>query len=571
MSDTRQNKKPLEVIQEPCYNTGVQQKICMVRIFCAFIAIWFFKWRLYRLFPPYPPISEERCLQRSRYRVLSPGPMERTCPEGRVLFTVLKLHRPQTRRPQRKERNMKTYQPMTGKVLDALRSIVGEKYVWTDPDHLEQYKTDEETDPRKFHLPEAVAAPGSTEEISAILKLANREQFPVTPRSGGTSVSDGAIPVCGGLVLLMERMDKILKVDPEGMYLVAQAGARTAAVQQAARDKGLFYAGDPCSADSCLIGGNLATNAGGDKAVRYGTTRNQVHAMEVVLPNGQIARLGSRCKKNATGYCLDQLVIGSEGTLGIITEVTLKLLPQAPYKADVLAIFTDQAKATGIVPVLLREGLDPISVEFMDNAFVRSASDYSQLDLGYYEDGSYVILTLECFNEEDLDRKLIQLDELCRSHGAADVSVADERMWTLRKNCLESARVLSKVMTSDDFVVPLDKIDQAIDVLSAEARKYPFQVFTLAHAGDGNLHFAILKGELSNQEWEEALDAFHEKAYQYIYALGGKLSGEHGIGAKKVKQLAQLADPGELYMMETIKRALDPLDILNPGKVLEVF
>lgn len=243
---------------------------------------------------------------------------------------------------------MKTYQPITGEALAELRSIVGEKYVWTDPDHLEQYKTDEETDPRKFHLPEAVAAPGSAEEISSILKLANREQFPVTPRSGGTSVSDGAIPVCGGLVLLMERMDKILKVDPEGMYLVAQAGARTAAVQQAAREQGLFYAGDPCSADSCLIGGNLATNAGGDKAVRYGTTRNQVHAIEVVLPNGQIARLGTRSKKNTTGYCLDQLVIGSEGTLGIITEVTLKLLPQAPYKADVLAVFTDQAKATGI-------------------------------------------------------------------------------------------------------------------------------------------------------------------------------------------------------------------------------
>lgn len=207
----------------------------------------------------------------------------------------------------------------------------------------------------------------------------------------------------------------------------------------------------------------------------------------------------------------------------------------------------------------------------MDNAFVRASSDYSQLDLGHYEDGSYVILTLECFDEDELDKKLLKLDGLCRSHGAADVSMADDRVWTLRKNCLESARVLSKVMTSDDFVVPLDKIAQAIDELSAEAKKYPFRVFTLAHAGDGNLHFAILKGELSDREWEEALDAFHAKAYGYIYALGGKLSGEHGIGAKKVKQLAQLADPGELYMMETIKRALDPLDILNPGKVLEVF
>ena len=167
-------------------------------------------------------------------------------------------------------------------------NIGAEWYDWADED-------------LKFHRPEAVAAPGSTEEISAILKLANRERFPVTPRSGGTSVSDGAIPVCGGLVLLMERMDRILKVDPEGMYLVAQAGARTAAVQQAARERGLFYAGDPCSADSCLIGGNLATNAGGDKAVRYGTTRDQVHAIEVVLPNGEIAHLGTGAKRMPPG------------------------------------------------------------------------------------------------------------------------------------------------------------------------------------------------------------------------------------------------------------------------------
>ena len=237
-----------------------------------------------------------------------------------------------------------------------------------------------------------------------------------------------------------------------------------------------------------------------------------------------------------------------------------------------MPIFTDQAKATGIVPVLLREGLNPTSVEFMDNAFVRSASDYSQLDLGHYEDGSYVILTLESFDEDELDKKLLKLDELCRSHGAADVSMADERVWTLRKNCLESARVLSKVMTSDDFVVPLDKIAQALDELSAEAQKYPFRVFTLAHAGDGNLHFAMLKGDLSDREWGRGPGCLPRKGLSVHLCPGAASSaGEHGIGAKKVKQLAQLADPGELYMMETIKRALDPLDILNPGKVLEVF
>ena len=447
---------------------------------------------------------------------------------------------------------MENYNPIPQEVLEKLNALVGEKYVWTDPDHLEQYKTDEETDPRLFRTPEAVVAPETTEQVAAIMKLANQYGFPVTPRSGGTSVSDGAIAVCGGLVLLLERLDKIEKVDADGMYLIAQAGVPTVKVQEAARAVGLFYAGDPCSADSCLIGGNLATNAGGDKAVRYGTTRNQVHAIEVVLPNGEIANLGTRSKKNSTGYCLDQLVIGSEGTLGIITKATLKLLPLAPYKADVLAVFTDQEKAVSLVPILLKAGLNPTSVEFMDNGFVRSASDYSKIRLAHYEDGSYVILTLETFDEDELEKKLEKLDELCRENGADDVMIADDRVWTVRKNCLESVRVLSKVMTK-------------------VAESYPFQVFTLAHAGDGNLHFSILKGNMTDEAWEKALHDFHAEAYPYIYAMGGKLSGEHGIGAKKVKQLASLADPGELYMMQTIKKALDPKDVLNPGKVLAQY
>lgn len=228
---------------------------------------------------------------------------------------------------------MEHYEKLTESTIEELKAIVGEKYVLTTPETLETYQTDQETDSRFFHVPEAVAAPGSTEEVAAIMKLANKRHFSVTPRSGGTSVSDGAIAVCGGIVMLMERMNRILEVNPDGMYMVVEAGARTLDVQEAAKKEGLFYAGDPCSADSCLIGGNLATNAGGDKAVRYGTTRSQVHAIEVVLPTGEIAHLGARTKKNTTGFCLDQLVLGSEGTLGVITKATLKLLPIAPYRS----------------------------------------------------------------------------------------------------------------------------------------------------------------------------------------------------------------------------------------------
>ena len=208
---------------------------------------------------------------------------------------------------------MMNYKPVTEEVLEALRKAVGAEYVMTDPETLDKYKTDEETDPHYHHLPEVVVMPANTEEVAAVMKIANEFDVPVTPRSAGTSVSCGAVPVCGGIVLLMERMDKILELNKEGMYMVVEAGARTLEIQEYANKEGFLYAGDPCSADSCLIGGNIATNAGGNKAVRYGTTRNQVYSVEVVTPTGDIVTLGSTLKKNSTGYCLEQLVMGSEG------------------------------------------------------------------------------------------------------------------------------------------------------------------------------------------------------------------------------------------------------------------
>ena len=207
---------------------------------------------------------------------------------------------------------MKTYAPVTEEVIEALKGVVGAEYVMTDAETLEHYQTDEETDPRKFHKPEVVVKPASAQEIAEIMKLANKFDVPVTVRSAGTSLADGAIPVCGGILLLMERLNKIIELNTEGMYLVTEAGVPTIEVQRVANEAGYLYAGDPCSADSCLIGGNLATNAGGNKAVRYGTTRNQVYSVEVVTPTGDIVTLGSTLKKNSTGYCLEQLVMGSK-------------------------------------------------------------------------------------------------------------------------------------------------------------------------------------------------------------------------------------------------------------------
>ncbi len=461
-----------------------------------------------------------------------------------------------------------TYNPVTEEVLAALRAALGEEFVKNDPETLERYKTDEEPDPHYHHLPEVVVLPGNTEEVAAVMKLANKFLVPVTPRSAGTSVSCGAIPVCGGIVLLLERMDKILEMNEDAMYMVVEAGARTSEIQAKANEAGLLYAGDPCSAESCLIGGNIATNAGGNKAVRYGTTRHQVYSIEVVTPQGEIVELGSRLKKCSTGYCLDQLIMGSEGTLGIITKATLKLLPLCPYRIDILAIFTDINKAVDLVPSLIKAGLNPTSVEFMDNGFVRAASDYAELRLPHYEDGSYVIVTVETFNEDELDLKMEQLDEICTECGATDVVEADERVWKVRRNCLEGAKALSRVSTSDDFVVPVDKIAVCLEHLMEVSKDYDFKCMCLAHAGDGNLHFSILKMDMSDEEWERQLHAFHEICYAYVYSLGGRLSGEHGIGAKKLEALAACCDPVEMSIMKTIKRAMDPNNILNPGKLI---
>ncbi len=465
---------------------------------------------------------------------------------------------------------MYKYNPVTEEVLLTLREALGAENVKVDEETLDRYKTDEETDPRYHHLPEVVVLPGSTEEVAEVMKIANKYLVPVTPRSAGTSVSCGAVPVHGGIVLLLERMDKIIEMNTEAMYMVVEAGARTIEIQKMANEAGFLYAGDPCSADSCLIGGNIATNAGGNKAVRYGTTRHQVYSIEVVTPAGEITELGNRLKKCSTGYCLDQLVMGSEGTLGIITKATLKLLPLCPYKIDILAVFTDVKQAVDLVPNLIKAGLNPTSIEFMDNGFVRAASDFTETRLPHYEDGSYVIVTVETFNEDELDMKMEQLDEICTQCGATDVLEADERVWRVRRNCLEGARLLSKVSTSDDLVVPVDKIADCIEHLQEVAKSYSFKLLCLAHAGDGNLHFQILKCDMSDEEWEDELERFHKEAYAYVYSLGGRISGEHGIGAKKVTAMETYTDPVELEIMRTIKRAMDPNNILNPGKVFNV-
>ena len=455
--------------------------------------------------------------------------------------------------------------------LAGLREIVGAEHVFTDEATLDRYKTDEESDPAKFHLPDAVVAPGNTEEVAAIVRLANEANIPVTVRAAGTSIACGAIAVCGGLLLLMERMNRILEINADAMYMVVEAGALTKEIQEEAQKVNLLYAGDPCSADSCTIGGNIATNAGGNRAIRYGVTRNQIYAIEVVTPTGKIVNLGARLKKSSTGYCLEQLVMGSEGTLGIITKATLKLQPLPPYKFDILAVFDDIDKAAEIVPKIIKAGINPTSIEFMDNDFVRSTSEYCELPSApHKEDGNYVLITVETFDENQLDMAMETLAELCEENGAIDVLEADERIWNMRRNCQESLRLISPVSITDDMVVPQDKVAESIKYMKHLSGKYSFDIRVIAHAGDGNLHVCMCRNDLPEDVWNREVADFHKEAYKHIYAIGGRLSGEHGIGAKKLPDMEIYTPEAELEMMKAIKKALDPKTILNPGKIFNM-
>lgn len=465
---------------------------------------------------------------------------------------------------------MGVYHAVTDEIISKLRDIVGERFATNAPEKLEMYKTDEEANPKFHHKPEVVVFPETTEQVAAIVKLANEYVIPITPRSGGTGLAGGAIPVCGGIVLVFDRMNKILKLNEDSMYMRVQAGVQTIDIQNAAKAHGLLYAGDPCSSDAgCEIGGNIATNAGGNKAVRYGTTRQQVYAVKVVMADGSIVDFGARLAKKSTGYALDQLIIGSEGTLGIVTEATLKLQALPQNTVDLLAIFTDMDQALALPNKILKAGINPISIEFMDTNCIDLCAKNLDIELPYAgKGGFYVIITIDGLTEEETDQKMEKVDDLCSAGGAVEVLMADEeRIWRARRSIAEATRIESLVFYAEDIVVPVDNIGALMKVLPVLEEKYGIRTMTAAHIGDGNIHVHAMQCDTPDDVWNQTLDEFHEELYAAVYRLGGRLSGEHGIGSKKIKEMETFTPAAELAYMKIVKKALDPKNILNPEKI----
>lgn len=467
---------------------------------------------------------------------------------------------------------MREYHHLTPALVRELQAIVGEKYVYTEKDKLLPYERDEGVEREYFRLPEAVVLPDTAEQTAAVMKLADRERIPVIPRGAGTGLEFGAVAnEYGGIILSTERMNRIIEFNAEQMYMVVGPGVITAQLQALAKTKGLLYAGDPCSGDSCFIGGNAATNAGGNRAVKYGTTRDQIYAIEVVTPAGDIARFGGRLKKVTAGYPLEKIIIGSEGTLGIITELTLKLVPLPKYTADILAVFPTVEQALSLVEELPKHGISPTCLECMDNAVIGVVEQYLGEKQPYSDIGNYMIIRLDGKSGDEIDELCMAVDDICRAQGALELFIADEeKIWNARKAFTEASAAECPVAAMEDFVVPPDQLTELLRRLKVIGEEQGIQFRGVSHAGDGNLHLDILRRGFDLSEEAAKIGAFEDAACAAVYALGGKISGEHGIGQKRKALFAKYEDPAALALMKAVKKAFDPHLILNPGKLFDI-
>jgi len=469
-----------------------------------------------------------------------------------------------------KDRKMSQYNKISPDIQQRLKEIVGEKYLITLDDDMEPYSHDE-TLHHKF-MPAVVVKPADTPQVSAIMKLAGSEKIPLTPRGAGTGLSGGALPVCGGILLSLERFNKILEIDEENLMVVTQPAVITGQLQKAVEEKGLFYPPDPASLDSCSIGGNIAENAGGARAFKYGVTRHYLCGLEVVWPNGDISRLGGRIIKDVSGYDLMHLICGSEGTLAVITEITLRLLPKPKFQADLLIPFSSIEDAVKATNAVIRERIIPATMEFMEKKAVLAAEAFLEKKAPYREAEAHLLVQLDGEEREDLQKLYERIGQIVSDHGALDVLVAEDRpsqdrLWEIRRSLSEALTAKSPVREREDVVVPKSKIPQLFKELEILQKKYSMEIVSFGHIGDGNIHVNILKGEFQTERWQEVLPVLLGELFAKVVELGGTISGEHGIGYVKKKYLPLAVDAPALAMMKAVKRAIDPQNILNPEKI----
>ncbi len=449
-------------------------------------------------------------------------------------------------------------------------SIAGNN-VLTDPEQLERCASDETED--LHYLPEIVLQPETVDAVSKIMRYCNEQHIPVTPRGAGTGLSGGALALYGGVVLDMKRFNKVLNVDKRNFQVTTEPGVITQELMDCVKAEGLFYPPDPASKGSCFIGGNVSENSGGPRAVKYGVVKDYVLNIEMVLPNGDVIWTGANVLKNATGYNLTQLVVGSEGTLGIITKIVLRLIPAVKHDLLMLVPFRSAMEACSAVSTILIEGYTPSALEFMERdalewsmRYVKSTGIYLPNDIA-----AHLLIEVDGNDLEQLYKDAEAISQLVQQFDIDEVLFADsheqkQMLWTLRRKVGEAVKSNS-IYKEEDTVVPRAELPELLQIIKRIGKEYGFQSVCYGHAGDGNLHVNILKGNMSDEDWKFKLPEGIRVLFGEVVRLGGTISGEHGIGLVQKDYMSIAFNEIQLGLMKQIKNVFDPYGVLNPGKI----
>jgi len=461
------------------------------------------------------------------------------------------------------------YNKIDKEIIKSLTDISGSENVIYDNENLELYSRDY-TENLSF-LPEVIIKPADAKEISEILKLANIHLIPVVPRGGGTGLSGGALPLYGGICLSMERFKKIIEIDCENYQATVEPGVITQIFQENCEELGLYYPPDPASRGSSFLGGNLAECSGGPRAVKYGVTKDYVLGLEVVLPTGEIISTGAKVLKNVSGYNLTQLMVGSEGTLGIITKIYFKLIPLPKFRKVILVAFNSIEDSAKTVSKIFQSGITPAAIELMERSAIKAAEDQLGKKFPNTDAAAQLLIEVDGNYEESLDKDIESIAETVMENGAYDVILAEDNqkmndLWALRRCIGEAVKSISEYK-EEDTVVPRAKIPELIKGVKEISEKYGITTICYGHAGDGNVHVNILKDKMNETEWNENLDTAIREIFTHTVSLGGTISGEHGIGYSQKSYLSIALGENEIALMKNIKKTLDPNNIMNPGKI----
>lgn len=464
-----------------------------------------------------------------------------------------------------------TFKKINTEDINYFIQMLGEEKVFTDDENRTRCASDHTED---FHYkPELVLQAETTEDVATILSYCNEQNIPVTPRGAGTGLSGGALPIFGGVSLDMRKMNKIIHLDTENFQVTVEPGMITEELQNAVKEKGLFYPPDPASKGSCFIGGNIAENSGGPRAVKYGVVKDYVLNLEIVLPDGTIMWTGANVLKNATGYNLTQLIVGSEGTLCVVTKIVLRLIPAIKYDLLLLVPFRDSSEACKAVNTICMAGITPSALEFMERDALECAINYYQSSSVNLPNDiqAHLLIELDGNYPDQLYQEAEKISEIAAQYDIDEILFAEtaeqkQSLWKLRRIVGEAVKGNS-IYKEEDTVVPRAYLPQLLEHVKRIGNKYGFRSVCYGHAGDGNLHVNIVKGNMSDVDWNHKLPVGIREIFTEVVKLGGTISGEHGIGLVQKSYLDIAFSQQQLALMKSIKYLFDPKGILNPGKI----